>query len=228
MLESGNKYDIGLYLFSLHPQFLEILKLLHAGHVIDSILPRLRLAAEKTLERKKYPVDLNELAGIDPCSMDIEAASAGAVLKYVELVKNDIKNNDPAQTMLDTMFLILSAIKANVFDYTSKGIGTSYGLIKSHTKEKLKGVLLAIEHLRKENPKLYAGRRTPIWDKLKELARKGTPLVRSENDIQYKLTFEGDTLVHQEITQKEGKQPKEVKTNLSRGSFINNYFKKHS
>ena len=152
--------------------------------------------------------------------MDNEAAHARTVLFYAGHVKDDIENKDAVQTMLDTIMLISSAIGASGADLVFSwfiGEKSIEGGVKSK-KEKLKGVLLAIENIRLENPR-FQNKRTVIWNHLRKLDKEGTPWTYEKDNVRYEIIFKGkNTLIQKKITEK-----RENKNYLQKTSFIN-YF----
>lgn len=101
----------------------------------------------------------------------------------------------------------------------ARDVKIEMGRGRSHTKEKLKGVLLAIEDLRLKNP-LLKNKRGAIWERLRKLDKDNPPWTCEKDGTRYEITFsDKDKLVHKEITKK-GETPKTI----SKGTFINNYF----
>ena len=144
-----------------------------------------------------------------------------AMLQYFETVRHYIKENNISFALGFMAYAVQSAMKARIRPLEPLiQIGTSVkaGQNKSHTKEKLRGIILAIQKLYKDNPSLK-GKRAAIWDELKRQERKGKPFQITEGNIQYTILFNGEILI-----QEKNIAGKKTTQTIKRATFIQHYF----
>jgi len=224
---------------------LSILKTYNKEKDIDlcyHIINLLQEEAENILKKRDYPTDLESLKSIrnyDPETMclagkaveeaeeddlpdaDIQIMNAKQVLISANNLKEMIETNQGQNIFIETVKLLASAVTASAQYYAWLGIQNAIGEGKSHTKGKLRGVLLAIEDIRLRNP-LLRNKRLPIWNHLKKLEKQGTPWNLTKDGIRYEISFSGkDTLIHKEFSKKGEASEKE----LSKQTFKIHYFK---
>lgn len=214
---------------SVIERILSVWKTKNHENVIDAcfdVINCLREEAESILEKRGYSTDLKKLAAIrdyDPvtdeeATADLQIVNAKQVLLSADALKKDM-TDEGAHIFFATLKLLAASITTGAQPFTLRGIETAIGQDKSHTKEKLRGVLLAVEKTRQAHPNL-AKKRLAIWDLWRHRDKTGRPWTTDSDGITYRITFrDKNTLVLTATTEK-GEEAKLLK----KSTFIQKYF----
>jgi hypothetical protein len=191
------------------------------------IIQTLRAEAEDILKKRGYPTDLESLKSVkdyDPMTdaeagADIQILNARQVLLSTKALGETLKAKPGALIFFETLKLLAASLTASAQPFALRGISSAIGEDKSHTKGKLRGVLLAVEETRRAYPNL-AKKRLAAWEHLRRLDKAGTPWTLNDEGTIYRITFKDkDTLVLTTAT----KKGEEAKT-LKKSTFMQKYF----